>query len=258
MDRLAHVWIEVHWVNEIDIGIFLGEVLHGGHHTDEAVTKVLTSMASDENELLAIGKSCYVIACFKKDFVLLFSKGGIALELIDNHVEGIDNGVAGDEDLAEGVLCLEVGLREWSWREVVGGNATCYLTVHLLWPWAVEVVGAETCLNVTDRNLCIEGCKGSGCGGGGVAMNEYDIRTALLEDVTESGEDTCCDIGEVLTLFHDVEVVVRGYIEDFENLVEHFSVLTGDAHDGLELIGTLLELLDQRAHLDGLRTGSEY
>ena len=30
--------------------------------------------------------------------------------LIDNYVEGIDNGVAGDEDLTEGVLCLEVGL----------------------------------------------------------------------------------------------------------------------------------------------------
>ena len=88
-------------------------------------------------------------------------------------------------------------------------------------------------------------------------MNEYDIRTALLKYVTESGEDTCSDIGEVLTLLHDVEVVVRGYIEDLEYLIEHFAMLTGDAHDGLELIGTLLELLDQWAHLDGLWTGSE-
>ena len=89
-------------------------------------------------------------------------------------------------------------------------------------------------------------------------MDEYDIRTALLEDVTKSGEDTCSYIGEVLTLLHDVEVVVRGDIEDLEYLIEHFAMLAGDAHDGLELIGTLLELLDQRAHLDGLRTGSEY
>ena len=67
-------------------------------------------MSCDEDELLAVGKACYIIASIEEHLVLLCCKGGIALELIDYHVEGIDNGVAGDEDLTEGVLCLEVGL----------------------------------------------------------------------------------------------------------------------------------------------------
>ena len=55
MDWLAHVWIEVHWINEINIGIFLGEVLHSCYHANEAVTKVLASVACDEDELLTFG-----------------------------------------------------------------------------------------------------------------------------------------------------------------------------------------------------------
>ena len=54
VDRLTHIWIEVHWINEIDLGILLREVLHGGHHTDEAVTKVLATMTGDEDKLLAV------------------------------------------------------------------------------------------------------------------------------------------------------------------------------------------------------------
>ena len=46
-------------------------------------------------------------------------------------------------------------------------------------------------------------------------------------------------------------------LEDLQDLVEHLTMLPGHADDGLEVLGVLLELLDQRAHLDGFWTGSE-
>ena len=88
-------------------------------------------------------------------------------------------------------------------------------------------------------------------------MYKYHIRTALLEHITKSSEDTCSNIGEVLTLLHDVEVVVRLDIEDGEHLVEHFAMLTGDAHDGFELSISLLKFLHKRTHLNGLGTSAK-
>ena len=172
-------------------------------------------------------------------------------------MEGIDNSIAGNVDVAVGILLLQVLLGEWGWREVVSGDASGNLTVHLLWPWAVDVVGAEASLYVTDRDLCVESGKGC-CGrGGGVAMNEDYIGGALLEDIAHTSEDAGSYIGEVLTLFHDVEVDIGCYLKDSEYLIEHLAMLSGDAHDGFKLFGALLELFNQWTHFDGFGTGSE-
>lgn len=110
MDWLAHVWIEVHWIDEVNVWILLGDVLHGCHHADEAIAEVLASVAGDEYKLLAVFETSYIVACIEENLVLFGCKGGIALKLIDHHVEGIDDGIAGDIDVAKGVLGLEVGL----------------------------------------------------------------------------------------------------------------------------------------------------
>ena len=116
---------------------------------------------------------------------------------------------------------------------------------------------AETCFYMSYRNLSVEGCKSSCSGCGGIAMDEHDIGLTLFENVTHAAQDADCDIGEVLSLLHDIEVDVGLDIEYLEHLVEHFTMLTCDALDGLELICPLLEFLHQRTHLDGLRTGAE-
>ena len=180
------------------------------------------------------------------------------MELIDHHVEGIDNGIASDIDVAMCLLLLEVLLRKWGWREVISSDTTGNLTVHLLWPRAVDVVCTKTCLYVSDRDLGIECSQCASSGGSSIAMNEYDIGTAFFEDVAKAGEGTCCYIGKVLPLLHDVEVVVRSYIENLKHLVKHFAMLAGDTNYGFELRGALLEFLDQRAHLNGLRTSAKY
>lgn len=74
-------------------------------------------------------------------------------------------------------------------------------------------------------------------------MNEDYIGGALLEDIAHTSEDAGSYIGEVLTLFHDVEVDIGCYLKDSEYLIEHLAMLSGDAHDGFKLFGALLELL---------------
>ena len=103
------------------------------------------------------GQTTYVVAGFAEDVFLLCGEGGIALELIDHHVEGIDNGVARHEDLALGFLFFQVALAQRCGREVICRDAARDLAVHLLRPGAVDVVGAEASLDMTHGYLLIEG-----------------------------------------------------------------------------------------------------
>lgn len=97
-------------------------------------------------------------------------------------------------------------------------------------------MSTETCLYVTYRNLCIECSKGS-CGrGSSVSMYKHYIRTALFEDVTQASEHTYGHIGKILTLFHDIEVIIRLHIKDMEYLVEHFTMLPSNTYDGFKLV----------------------
>ena len=257
MDGTTNVGIQVHRIDEIYIGIFDGKVAHSGKHSNKAIAKVLTSVASDENEFLAVGKSCYIISSFKKDFVLLFSKGGVVLQLIHYHMEGIDNGIASDIDIAMSFLLLQVLLRERRWREVIGSNTTRNLAVHLFRPWAIYIMCAKSCLHVSYWNLCIEGGKGGSGRSCGISVNKYNIRLALFEHITHTVKDADSHIGQVLTLLHDIQVNIWLDIKYLEHLVEHFTMLTCYAHDGFKLFCPLLEFLNQRTHLNSFGTSTE-
>ena len=173
-------------------------------------------------------------------------------------MKGIDNGVTGDEDLALGFLFLQVALAEGCGREIIRCNTSRNLAVHLLRPGAIDVVGAQASLYMANRNLLVEGCQGSSCAGGGISVNEHHIGLALLEDIAHTSEYTGRDIVEVLSLLHDVQVVIGLHIKDGEHLVQHLTVLTGNTHYSLKLCRVLLELLHQRAHFNSLWACSKH
>ena len=74
-------------------------------------------------------------------------------------------------------------------------------------------------------------------------MYQYHVGLRFLEHVAHAGEHAGCDIVEVLSLFHYVEVIIGGDFKELEYLVEHLAVLACYAHYGLECFGVLLELL---------------
>ena len=189
MDWLTHVRIEVHWVNEIYIRILLSKVFYSCTHMDETITKVLTTMTGNKDELLTIWETTYIITCYCKYIVLFLCKYFVVLQFANHHVEGINNSITSYEDLTKDFLCKKVYLWNWGWWEVIGSNTTGDLAIHFLWPRTIDVVGTKASLYVANRNLCIECCKGSCCRSGSITMDKHYIRTTLLEHVTHTSKD---------------------------------------------------------------------
>lgn len=118
-------------------------------------------------------------------------------------------------------------------------------------------MGSQTGLHVTYRYLLIEGSQSPGSRGRCVAMHQYDVGLRLDENITHACEHTGGDIIEILPLLHDVEVVVRLDIKDFEHLVKHLAVLSRNADYCFKLLGMFLELLDKRCHFYRFGTCAE-
>ena len=88
-------------------------------------------------------------------------------------------------------------------------------------------------------------------------MNEDDIGLHRVEYVAHTRQHAGGNVVEVLPLLHDVEVVVGRDVEDAQHLVEHFAVLSRNAHDGFEFRRVSPEFLDHRRHFYRLRSRAE-
>ena len=88
-------------------------------------------------------------------------------------------------------------------------------------------------------------------------MDQDHVGPLVLEDRLELEQNVARHVEQRLARLHDRQVVVGSHVEDAQHLVEHLAVLAGYGHDGLKLIRTSLELVDERAHLDCLRAGAE-
>ena len=87
-------------------------------------------------------------------------------------------------------------------------------------------------------------------------MDQHHIGLCFLQNVFNTQQNICGDGGQGLTGTHDVQVIIGLYIENLSDLIQHLTVLAGEADDALN-IGILLQLLYQRAHFDCLGTGAE-
>ena len=112
-------------------------------------------------------------------------------------------------------------------------------------------------LYVTHGDLQVEARQCRCEAGRGVAVDQDDVGPLVLEDGLELKQHVARHVEQRLARLHDRQVVVGSHVEDAQHLVEHFAVLAGHGHDGLELIPARLQLVDERAHLDCLRTGAE-
>lgn len=108
MNRLAHIGIKVHRIDEINIRILLREVLHGSYHTDKSITKILTAMSGNQHQLLAVVKTGDIITSLKKNLVLLLGKCSIIVELINNHMQCIYYGITRNINLTMSLLFEQI------------------------------------------------------------------------------------------------------------------------------------------------------
>ena len=140
---------------------------------------------------------------------------------------------------------------------MVGRDTSSDLAVHLLGPRTVHIVRAQSCLDMTYRNLLIECGQSGSRGGRRVAVYQHYVRLCFAEDIAHACKYPRRNIIEVLSLFHDVQVVVGYDSENGEYLIEHLPVLPRYAYDRSESFAVLLKLFHQRGHLYRFRTCPE-
>ena len=103
------------------------------------------------------------------------------------------------------------------------------LTVEFLRIWAVDVICAQTGLDMSNRDLQIEASQSCDKSSGGISMNKNHIRLDLFQNIFYSAKDIRCDIEQSLLVLHDGQIVIRNNMEGLEDLIQHLTVLTGYA-----------------------------
>ena len=131
------------------------------------------------------------------------------------------------------------------------------LTIELLGPRAMHIMGAQARLHVTHGYLQVKAGKSRCEAGCGVAMHKYDIGLLPFQHTFYPKQHVTCHVEQRLSWFHDGEVIIRHDIEGPQNLVEHLTMLARHGHHRLKLVSSRLQLVREWAHLNGLRTRAE-
>ena len=239
---LADERVHVDGVDRPGVGVLLHHAADGSEHAVHGLAQVLAAVRRDEDEAGSLGPV----------------ELGMGIAPAHGGAKGVDAGVPGDPDLRLRLALVQkvllAGLRG---GEVVLAHNVDRLAVELLGPGAVDVVRAQARLDVPHGDLQVEACERRGEAGRGVAVDQDHVGPLALEDRLELEQHVTRDVEERLARLHDSQVVVGSHTEDAQHLVEHLAVLARHGHDGLELISTRLQLVDERAHLDCLRACAE-
>lgn len=240
--RLADERVHVDGVDRLGVRMLLHHAADGAEHAVHGLAQVLAAVRRDEDEAGALRPS----------------ELGVGVALAHGRAQGVDAGVSGSPDLGLRLtLAQKVLLAGLRGGEVVLAHDVDRLAVELLRPGAVDIVRAQARLHMPHGDLQVEARERRGEAGRGVAVDQDHIGPLALEDGLELEQHVARHVEQRLARLHDCKVVVGSHTEDAQHLVEHLSVLAGHGHDGLELILARLQLVDERAHLDGLRAGTE-
>ena len=110
---------------------------------------------------------------------------------------------------------------------------------------------------MADFDPVIEAEHRRGHHGGGVALHQEPIRFEIHQDRVQLGEDPGGQFGQALVGPHQVQVHIGCDLKGFQHLIEHFTVLGGDADQRFDLVGELPQPFDHGGHLDGFRAGAK-
>ena len=234
--------VHVDGVDRLGVGVLLHHAADGAEHAVHGLAQVLAAVRRDEDEAGALGPL----------------ELGVGVALAHGGAQRVDAGIAGNPDLGLRLVLVQQVLPTRLRRgEVVLTHDVDGLAVELLRPGAVDVVRAQAGLDVSNGNLQVEARERRREAGRGVAVHEHDVGPLVLEDRLELEQHVARHVEQRLARLHDRQVVVGRHAEDAQHLVEHLAVLAGHGDDGLELIRTSLQLVDERAHLNCLRAGAE-
>ena len=176
MYRLADIGIKVHRIYEIHLRIALGKVLDRTAHIDESLAEVLAAVSGYQHHAAAVRETCRVVTRLPQDIAQLGIERLVRLDLVDHHVQRVDDRIARDGDTAvfDSFLnqILTGGIRRC---EMQRSNAPGYLPVHFFRPRRHDVVCAQSSLNMPHRYPGIKCRQSRSRRGCGVAVHKHAI-----------------------------------------------------------------------------------
>ncbi len=136
------------------------------------------------------------------------------------------------------------------------GNHTCQPPVDLLREGLGTVAGTQTGFHVTHPDTAVKSVQSGSHHCGGIALDEHPVPGFAGKYRIQAGEDLGGQPGQSLVVTHEVQVVIRVKVKNFQHLVEHFPVLGCDADARFDP-RVCLERADHWSHLHCFRSGTE-
>ena len=147
---------------------------------------------------------------------------------------------------------------QWRWSKMICCDSSCQLPVNLFGPRAVYIVRTQPGLNMSYRYLLIKRSQCRRHRGGRITMHQYHIGQNSLQYISQTYQYPACHIIQVLPLFHDIQVIIGVYLKNLQYLIQHLSMLPSHTYNCLKIIWILLKFLNQRSHLNCLRSCPKY
>ena len=240
-----HRRAQVDRIDHLHIGMAFHQLRDGVHDIDHGLAVIFSAVAGDDNH--PSGLEIQFIEALSGEHKIVPDRG----------FHGVNGRVAGDEDFPFDSLPAEIfrvglGRRKMQVRHIAHQHP-----IHLLRIRGILIAGTQARLYMADGYLMVEGRQGSGKGGGGIAVDQNQVRLGLLDDTVHAQDGLGGNLGQCLLLFHDIQIIVAFQLENLHDGVQHLPVLAGQAAQTLHLrMGR--QLLDQGGHFDGLGPRAEH
>ncbi len=146
----------------------------------------------------------------------------------------------------------------WRRRKMDVGQRADQPAVDLFRKRIVAVVRAQAGLDMGDRHPGVMGRQRRDECRGGIALHDDAIRLCRGDGFAQARHQRGRQVRQLLPRLHDIQVDLRPQPEGIERLSQHFPMLAGGAHHGLELIPSRAQCCDDRRELDGFRSRPEH
>ena len=71
----------------------------------------------------------------------------------------------------------------------------------------------------------IESCQRSRKRGGGIPMDQYPVWHPIRKNRFQAGQHPSGNVLQRLTVFHDIQIIIRRDVEQIQHLIEHVPML---------------------------------
>ena len=210
-------------INRSTIRMLIQHPANSAEHPAHRFSEILTSVSSDKYQLIA-ADPVELRMCIAFCYCMLHR---------------VNNSVAGN------INCIflfsftnQVCRRHCSRRKMILADYAHSLTVEFLRIRTVDIIGAKSRFHMTDGNLQIKTCQRSHKRSRCISVNQYNIGSNFFKRISDTFEYIYRNIKQRLLRLHNVQIVVRNHIERFQNLIQHLTVLCGNANRYLKRISS--------------------